>query len=102
MLSLIASDFSRNPRPILLLRKNAQYQPSRGPSESEATNPADVGIQAIRQRGNYDFRNRARREDQEGAVQNGQTRWVQCNDVGVMERRTGSLSPIRKHLQGGA
>ena len=28
-----------------------------GPSESEATNPADAGIQAIRQRGGNDLRN---------------------------------------------
>ena len=72
-----------------------------GPSESEATNPADAGIQAIRQRGGNDLRNRASREDQEGAVQNGQAR-VRCDDDGTVERGTRSLSPIRNQLQGGA
>jgi transposase-like protein len=42
-----------------------------GPSESEATNPADAGIQAIRQCSCNDLRNRASREDQEGSVQDG-------------------------------
>jgi len=78
-----------------------------GPSESEATNPADAGIQAIRQRGSNDLRNRASREDQEGAVQEGavqegQARRVQCDDDGTVERGNRSLSPIRNHLQGGA
>jgi len=73
-----------------------------GPSESEATNPADAGIQAIRQRGRNDLRNRASREDQEGAVQDGQARRVRCDDDGTVERGTRSLSPIRNHLQGGA
>src|SRR5450432_1977764 len=66
-----------------------------GSSESEATNPADAGIQAIRQRGRNDLRNRARREDQEAAVQDRQTWRVQCDDDGTVERGTGSLSPIR-------
>src|SRR5450432_722339 len=66
-----------------------------GPSESEATNPGDTGIQAIRQRGGNDLRDRASREDQEGAVQDGQTRRPQCDDDGTVERGTGSLSPIR-------
>src|SRR3984893_7009444 len=64
-----------------------------GPSESEATNPADAGIQAIRQRGGNDLRNRASREDQEGAVQDGQTRRVQCDDDGTVERGSRSLKP---------
>jgi DDE domain len=42
-----------------------------GPSESEATNPAHVGIQAIRQRGGNDFRNRASGEDQKGQYKTG-------------------------------
>jgi len=64
-----------------------------GPSESEATNPTDAGTQAIRQRVGNDFRNRPRREDQEGAVQDGQARRVQCDDDGTVERGTRSLSP---------
>src|SRR5437879_7088 len=66
-----------------------------GPSESEATNPADAGIQAIRQRGGNDLRNRAGREDQERAVQDGQTRRAQCDGDGTVECGTRSLSPIR-------
>ena len=73
-----------------------------GPSESEATNPADAGIQAIRQRGRNDLWNRASREGQEGSVQDGQTRRVRCDNDGTVERGTRSLSPIRNHLQGGA
>jgi hypothetical protein len=73
-----------------------------GPSESEATNPADAGIQAIRQCGRNDLRNRVSRENQEGAVQDGQARRVRCDDDRTVERRTRSLSPIRNHLQGGA
>ena len=73
-----------------------------GPSESEATNPADAGIQAIRQRGRNDLRNRASREGQEGAVQDGQARRVLCDDDGTVERGTRSLSSIRNQLQGGA
>ena len=74
-----------------------------GPSESEAKNPTDAGIQVIRQRVGNDFRNRASRKDQEGAVQDGQARRVQCDDDGTVERGTRSLSPqfaIAKH--GGA
>jgi transposase-like protein len=48
-----------------------------GPSEGAATNPADAGVQAIRQRGGHDLWNRVDREDQEGAVEDGQTRRVQ-------------------------
>src|SRR6266481_4650248 len=62
-----------------------------------------LGIQAIRQRGGNDLRNRASREDQEWAVQDGQARRVQCDDDGTVERGTRSLSPqfaIAKH--GGA
>src|ERR1700675_220512 len=42
-----------------------------GPSQSEATNPAHAGIQAIRQRGGNDFRNRASGEDQKGQYKTG-------------------------------
>ena len=49
-----------------------------------------------------DLRNRASREDQEGAVQDRQARRVRCDDDGTVERGTRSLSPIRNHLQGGA
>src|SRR5262249_47372324 len=68
-----------------------------GPSESEATNPADAGIQAIRPCSGNDLRNRAGREDQEGAVQDGQTRRMPCDDDGTVERGTRSLSLIRNH-----
>jgi hypothetical protein len=68
---------------------------SSGPSESEATNPADAGIQAIRQRGRNDLWNRVGRENQEEAVQDGQTRRVQCDDDGTVERGTRSLSSVR-------
>ena len=73
-----------------------------GPSESEATNPADAGIQAIRQRGGNDLRNRASREDQDGAAQDGQARRVRCDNDETVERGTRRLSAIRDHLQGGA
>src|SRR5207249_8909180 len=59
-------------------------------------------LQAIRQRGGNDLRNRARREDQDGAVQDGQARRARCDNDGTLERGTRSLSPIRNHLQGGA
>jgi hypothetical protein len=36
-------------------------------------------------------------EDQEGAVQDGQTRRAQCDDDETVERGTRSLSPIRDH-----
>jgi len=62
----------------------------------------DPGTQAIRQRGGNDLRKRASREDQEGAVQDGQARRVRCDDDGTVERGTRSLSPIRNHLQGGS
>ena len=42
-----------------------------GPSESEATNPADAGIQAIRQRGRNDLWNRASREVKKGQFKTG-------------------------------
>ena len=49
-----------------------------------------------------DLRNRASREDQEGAVQDGQARRVRCDDDGTVARGTRSLSPIHNPLQGGA
>src|SRR5712691_11879815 len=73
-----------------------------GQSESEATNPADAGIQAIRQRGGNDLWNRVGREDQVGAVQDGQTRRVQCDDDGTVERGTRRLSPFAITQRGGA
>jgi transposase-like protein len=85
------------------IRSSQYLNNGAGPSESKATNPADAGIQAIRQCGGNDLRNRASREDQEGAVQDGQARRVQCDDDGTVERGTRSLSPqfaIAKH--GGA
>jgi transposase-like protein len=68
-----------------------------GPSESEATNPADAGIQAIRPCGGNDLWNRAGGEDQEGAIQDGQTRRAQCDDDRTVERGTRSLSSLRNH-----
>jgi transposase-like protein len=61
-----------------------------------------LGFKAIRQRGRNDLRNRASREGQEGAVQDGQARRVRCDDDGTVKRGTRSLSPISNHLQGGA
>src|ERR1700730_6738061 len=61
------------------------------PSESEATDPADAGIEAIRPRGGNDLRNRASGEDQEGAVQDGQTRRGGCDDDGTLARSAGGL-----------
>ena len=43
-------------------------------AESKATNPAYAGIQAIRLCCGNDLRNRVGREDQEGAVQDRQSR----------------------------
>jgi hypothetical protein len=39
-------------------------------------------------------RNRIGREDQEGTVQDGQTRWAQRDDDGIVERGTRRLSPF--------
>ena len=64
--------------------------------------PMLARLQAIRQRGGNDLRNRARREDQDGAVQDGQARRARCDNDGTLERGTRSLSPIRNHLRGGA
>src|SRR5882762_10004950 len=45
--------------------------PDLTPSESQATNPADAGIQAIRQRGGSDLRNRTSREVKKGQFKTG-------------------------------
>ena len=63
-----------------------------GPPASETTGSADARIQAIRPRRGNDFGNRASREDQEGTVQDGEARRVQCDDVGTMERGVRCLS----------
>jgi hypothetical protein len=51
-----------------------------------------LGFKRFGQCGGNHFRHRASREDQEGAVQDGQTRGVQCDDDGTVERGTHSLS----------
>jgi len=56
------------------------------------------GIQAMRlDKALITLRNRANREDQEGAVRGGQAQRVQCDDEGTLERGTRGLSPIRDH-----
>ena len=64
-----------------------------GPSESEATNPAHAGIQAIRQRGGNDFWDRVGGDDQEKTIQDGQAGRPKGDDAGVVERGTRCLSP---------
>src|SRR5579864_1899993 len=63
-----------------------------GPSESEATIPAHAGIQAIRQRGGNDLRNRASVEDQKRTTRRcklgGSTRKL-------APRRSSALSPAK-------
>jgi hypothetical protein len=68
--------------------------------QSDGAGPSErpiAGIQAIRPCGDNDLRNRTGREDQEGAIQNGQTRRVQGDDDGTVECGTRSLNPICNH-----
>src|SRR5450432_1486193 len=71
-----------------------------GPSESEATNPAHAGIQALRQCGGNDFRDRVGGEDQKRTIQDGQAGRPKGDDVGVVERGTRCLSHRSSLSQG--